>query len=59
MGLLVAKISEFQLLVTANIRPISLLVFTLMMEAIVSSETSVPTSSTRCHVPQNGTLQMV
>jgi hypothetical protein len=42
-----------QLLVTANVVPSSLIIFTLM-EAIRSPETSVLTRVSRCHIPQDG-----
>jgi hypothetical protein len=45
-----------QLLVIANAVPSSLILFTLMMEAISSSVTSVLISATRRHVPEEGFL---
>jgi hypothetical protein len=48
--------SPLQLLVTANIVPSSLILVTLMMEAILSSKTSVLTRVTRRHIPEDGTL---
>jgi hypothetical protein len=44
--------SEFQLLVTANVFPASLILSTLMMKAIRSSETSVITRVTWRHIPE-------
>jgi UDP-N-acetylglucosamine 2-epimerase len=41
---------------TAIIVPGSLFLFTLMMEAIHSSETSVLTRTTRSHIAENGIL---
>jgi hypothetical protein len=49
--------SMLRLLVTANVVPSSLIISTLMMEAIRSSETSVLTRTTRRHIPQDGILQ--
>jgi hypothetical protein len=46
-----------QLLVTANFFPNALMVTSLMMEAIFSSETSVLTTATKPHIPEDGVLQ--
>jgi hypothetical protein len=42
-----------QLLVTANVIPSSLIIFTLMIEAIYSSETSVLTGATRRNIAED------
>jgi hypothetical protein len=48
--------SVLQLVITANVVPSSLILFTLMMETIRSSETSVLTRATWRHIPQDGIL---
>jgi arginine/lysine/ornithine decarboxylase len=44
---------EAHLLVTANVVPSSLILFTLMMEAMRSSETSVLTRAKRRYIPED------
>jgi hypothetical protein len=46
--------SVLRLLANANVVPISLILFTLIMEAIFSSETSVLTRAIRCHIREEG-----
>jgi hypothetical protein len=45
-----------QLLVTANVVPSLLILFTLMMDATDSSETMVLIRATRHHIPEDGIL---
>jgi hypothetical protein len=47
-----------RLLVTANGIPTLLILFTLMMEAISSPETSILTEGTRHHLPNDGILHL-
>jgi hypothetical protein len=49
--------SVLYLLVSANVVPSSLILFTLMIEAKRSTATSVLTKSTRRHIPGDGILQ--
>jgi hypothetical protein len=49
---------KVQLLVTANAFPSSLILFTFMMEAILSSEASVLTRAIRCNTPEEGILHI-
>jgi hypothetical protein len=48
--------SVLQLIVTVNLVPSPLIVFTLTMEAIRSSETSVLTKTTPRHIPEDCSL---
>jgi hypothetical protein len=51
------RIGEFRLLVTANVIPSSLILVTLMMEAIHSSGMSVLTRATQRNIPDDSILQ--
>jgi hypothetical protein len=50
--------SIFQLLVTANVIPSSLILFTLTMKAIRSSQTLIQTTATQLHITEGSILQV-
>jgi hypothetical protein len=50
--------SVLQLLVIANVVPSALILFTLMMKALRSSETSVRIRATRFNISENGIFQL-
>jgi hypothetical protein len=51
--------SLIRLLVTANVVPSSLILSTLMMKAIRSSETSVHIGTTRMYIPEDGNIMKI
>jgi hypothetical protein len=53
----VKRIGMLQLLITTNIVSSSLILFTLMMEVIRSSETPALTGATWRHIQEDGILQ--
>jgi hypothetical protein len=57
MSELVFLCNMLQLLVTSNVVRISLILSTLMMEALRTSKRSVLTRSIRRHIPENGILR--
>jgi hypothetical protein len=51
------RISTLQVLVTANVVPSTLILITLIMEAICSSKMSALTRARRRHIPEDDILQ--
>jgi hypothetical protein len=54
LRMLAVTSNQSTLLVTANVAPTSPILFTLMMDVIHSSETSVSTRTTRHYMPEDG-----
>jgi hypothetical protein len=53
----VVSVGSNKILVTGNV-PSSLILFTLMIQAIRTSETSILTTATRYHIPEDCILQI-
>jgi hypothetical protein len=51
--------SMLQLLITVKVVPSSVILFTLMTETLRSSETTVLTRTTRCHIPEGGIVREI
>jgi hypothetical protein len=59
LGMTLAVIISKLLPVTANIFPRSPILFTLIMEALRSSETPVHTIATRRYIPEYGSIHII